>query len=69
MRIFLVDAAILYHDQNSNGTLDHNFFRIPNEPMGFSNEWKLTLFSGMPNFSKLKFEYSEHKQDYKIDIE
>lgn len=61
-------AAILYHDQNSNGTLDHNFFRIPDEPMGFSNEWKLTLFSGMPNFSKLKFEFSEDKQDCKIDI-
>lgn len=62
-------AAILYHDQNSNGTLDHNFFRIPDEPMGFSNQWKLNLFSGMPNFTKLKFKFSEQNKNCKIDIE
>ncbi|HTJ52682.1 MAG TPA: DUF2141 domain-containing protein [Cyclobacteriaceae bacterium] len=40
-------AAIVFHDENSNGELDHRF-GFPNEPMGFSNQWKLSLFSGMP---------------------
>ncbi|MBI3586206.1 MAG: DUF2141 domain-containing protein [Ignavibacteriales bacterium] len=62
-------AAIVFHDENSNGTLDHNFLGLPKEPMGFSNSWKLTIFSGMPSFSKLKFEFSEERPEYKIDIE
>jgi uncharacterized protein (DUF2141 family) len=49
-------AAILYHDENDNGILDHRL-GFPNEPMGFSNNWKLTLFSGMPNFEKLRFTF------------
>ena len=49
-------AAIVFQDENSNGILDHKL-GFPNEPMGFSNEWKLTLFSGMPNFEKLKFRF------------
>ena len=51
-------AVILFHDENSNSTLDHKF-GFPNEPMGFSNEWKLSLFSGMPTFNKLKFSFTE----------
>jgi uncharacterized protein (DUF2141 family) len=51
-------AAILYHDKNDNGTLDHRL-GFPNEPMAFSNNWKLTLFSGMPAFEKLKFTFKE----------
>lgn len=61
-------AAILFHDENLNGTLDHNFLGLPKEPIGFSNGWNLTIFSGMPNFSKLKFEFSEQKPDCKIDM-
>lgn len=51
-------AAILYHDENNNGILDHKFL-LPAEPMGFSNHWKLTLLSGMPDFQKLRFTFSE----------
>jgi uncharacterized protein (DUF2141 family) len=50
-------AAIVYHDENNNGTLDHKF-GFPAEPMGFSNDWNLSLFSGMPSFKKLRFEHS-----------
>ena len=60
-------AAILFHDENSNGILDHKF-GFPNEPMGFSNDWKLSLFSGMPTFQKLKFEFSESKSICAIKI-
>jgi len=51
-------AAILFHDENSNDIVDHRF-GFPNEPMGFSNNWRLSLFSGMPTFEKLKFEFRE----------
>lgn len=60
-------AAILFHDENSNGILDHSF-GMPAESMGFSNGWELSLFSGMPNFSKLKFEFSEQKRRCSINI-
>jgi uncharacterized protein (DUF2141 family) len=49
-------ALILFHDENDNSTLDHKL-GFPNEPMCFSNNWKLSLFSGMPNFEKLRFEF------------
>lgn len=50
-------AAILFHDENANGILDHKF-GFPNEPMGFSNDWDLSLFSSMPTFKKLKFQFN-----------
>lgn len=34
----------------------------------FQNEWELSLFSGMPSFTKLKFEFSEQKNDFVIKI-
>lgn len=61
-------AIILFHDENSNGILDHTIF-LPAEPIGFSNNWRLTLFSGMPNFEKLQFPFSELKNEYWITIQ
>ena len=60
-------AAIVFHDENVNGELDHKFF-YPAEPIGFSNGWELTLFSGMPSFEKLRFSFSEFKNEYTITI-
>jgi len=60
-------AVILFHDENANGTLDHKF-GFPNEPMGFSNEWSLSLFSGMPTFKKLKFSFSANGQKQVIKL-
>jgi uncharacterized protein (DUF2141 family) len=60
-------AAILFQDENANGTLDHKF-GLPNEPMGFSNQWRLSLFSGMPSFRKLKFTFEMSKDHYEIKI-
>ena len=51
-------AVIIVHDQNKNGIIDHKW-GMPAEPLGYTNGWKLSLFSGMPNFEKLKFSYSE----------
>ena len=50
-------AAIVVHDLNSNGRIDHRW-GLPAEPMGYTNNWKLGLFSGMPTFEKLKFIFS-----------
>ena len=60
-------SAIIVHDQNSNGHIDHSW-GIPAEPLGYTNHWKLTLLSGMPTFEKLKFSFSESENSCIIDI-
>ena len=60
-------AIIVVHDQNSNGTIDHSW-GFPSEPLGFTNNWKLGLFSGMPTFEKLKFIFSSTKSFYTINV-
>jgi uncharacterized protein (DUF2141 family) len=60
-------AAILLHDENSNGEIDHSF-GIPSEPLGYTRGWKLGLFSGMPTFEKLKFRFSESENSQTIPI-
>ena len=60
-------VAIIVHDQNSNGHIDHSW-GIPAEPLGYSNNWKLTLLSGMPTFEKLKFRFSESENFLAIDM-
>ena len=61
-------ACIFIHDKNANNHIDHRF-GIPNEPLGYTNYWKLSLFSGMPTFEKLKFTYSASKNNYPIDMD
>jgi uncharacterized protein (DUF2141 family) len=48
-------AVTVFHDENSNGILDHNLLRMPAEPLGFSNGFQLGIFSGLPSFEKLQF--------------
>jgi uncharacterized protein (DUF2141 family) len=60
-------AIIAYHDENSNGVLDHKL-GFPNEPMGFSNNWELGLFSGMPTFKKLRFDHASAETKIEIKI-
>ena len=60
-------AVSLFHDENNNGTLDHNFLHLPAEALGFSNGFKLSLFSGLPSFEKLQF--TMEQQAMEIDIE
>lgn len=45
-------AVSLFHDENNNSRLDTRF-RIPREPLGFSNNPRLT---GRPSFSRCSFE-------------
>jgi uncharacterized protein (DUF2141 family) len=41
-------AIILFHDENGNGRLDKNFWGVPTEPYGFSND--AGGFLGPPKF-------------------
>jgi len=61
-------AVSVFHDENGNGTLDHNIFRFPAEPLGFSNHFSLGLLSGMPSFEKLKFQFSADAVAIEISI-
>jgi uncharacterized protein (DUF2141 family) len=60
-------GLILFHDENANGTLDHKL-GFPNEPMAFSNNWKLSLFSGMPSFDKLRFDFTVKTSEITIKL-
>ncbi|MEW6195350.1 MAG: DUF2141 domain-containing protein [Bacteroidota bacterium] len=62
-------AIIVFHDENSNNDLDHNFFGFPKEPLGYSNGFKFSLFSGMPNFSKLRFSFGVDAKPLKITVD
>jgi uncharacterized protein (DUF2141 family) len=42
-------AAEAFHDENDNGALDRNFFGMPEEGMGFSNDAPMRF--GPPRFS------------------
>jgi uncharacterized protein (DUF2141 family) len=46
-------AAQAFHDENDNGTLDRNFFGLPKEAMGFSNNAPIHL--GPPRFAVAAF--------------
>jgi uncharacterized protein (DUF2141 family) len=48
----------VFHDENGNGTLYHNILHFPAEPLGFSNQFYLGIFSGLPSFEKLQFEFT-----------
>lgn len=61
-------AVSIYHDENDNGTLDHNMFHFPAEPLGFSNHFSVGSFSGMPSFEKMKFVFSKEKVVEEITV-
>lgn len=48
-------ALIAYHDENGNQQIDHNWLRVPSEPMAFSGGFEASLFSGKPTFDDLAF--------------
>ena len=46
-------AITVYHDENGNGELDSNLFRIPREPYGFSHDARGSF--GPPEYSEATF--------------
>ena len=61
-------AVSVFHDENDNGTLDHNFFRFPAEPLGFSNHFHFGLFSGLPSFEKMQFQFTADTHAVEITV-
>lgn len=62
-------ALILYHDENKNGEVDHNFIRLPSEPLGFSNGFAISLFSGKPTFAELRIRFDQNSAPFLIMVE
>jgi len=59
-------AISIYHDVNSNRELDSNVFRIPKEPVGFSNNAK--GFMGPPKFDEVTFDFDHDGQVIEIEL-
>jgi uncharacterized protein (DUF2141 family) len=53
-------AVAVMQDQNDNGVLDRNFFGIPSEPYGFSQQ--PSGKSGQPTFNQAAFELNANKE-------
>lgn len=62
-------ALVVFHDENDNGKIDHNFLGLPAEPLGFSNGFSPGLFTGMPSFEKLKFAFRADGEKQRIRVE
>lgn len=60
-------AVVVFHDENSNGIIDHGVIG-PSEPLGFSGEFRLLLFSGLPTFDKLQFEFKGPNQTIELQV-
>jgi uncharacterized protein (DUF2141 family) len=60
-------AVSCFHDENSNGKLDTNFFGIPTEGVGASNNAKGHF--GPPKFGDAKFQFEGGRLDLKITID
>ncbi|WP_163130373.1 DUF2141 domain-containing protein [Agarivorans sp. Alg241-V36] len=60
-------AINVYHDINANGVLDTNWFGIPKEPTGMSNNPKGSF--GPPSYQDAKIKLSGQEQVFRIKIE
>ncbi|HXB30509.1 MAG TPA: DUF2141 domain-containing protein [Puia sp.] len=59
-------AISVYHDENNNGKMDTNFFGIPKEGVGASNDARGHL--GPPHYKDAKFNFSGGIQSISIHI-
>jgi len=59
-------SIMIFQDVNGNGKLDKNFFNIPTEPYGFSNNVRPRFRA--PTFEESKFDFTQDGQPLSIDI-
>jgi uncharacterized protein (DUF2141 family) len=59
-------AVSLIHDENGDEKLETNFFGIPREGIGMSNDAKGTI--GPPSFDQAKFKFYRNKQTITINM-
>ena len=57
-------AISVYHDVNGDGELTTNFFGIPKEPYGFSNNPKTTI--GPAKYDQAVFDFEHDRQEIAI---
>ena len=57
----------IYHDENSNGTMDKNAMGIPKEAYGFSNNAR--GFFGKPDYEDVKFELNSPEKHIVIKLD
>ena len=60
-------AIALYHDENGNKKFDKNFFGIPTEGFGFSNNPK--VYFGVPDHSEAAFAVDSEPVELKINVQ
>lgn len=59
-------AIMVYHDEDRSGTLNTNFFGIPTEPVGASNNARRPF--GPPTFADASFEVATETQNVTINL-
>ena len=59
-------AVSVFHDLNGDGTLNTNFFGIPKEPYGFSNDARGRF--GPPDYEAVVFEFTDDRQQINITL-
>lgn len=59
-------AISIYHDENANENLDTNFFKLPTEPYGFSNDARGTF--GPPSFEDAKIIFKSNQREFSIRL-
>jgi uncharacterized protein (DUF2141 family) len=59
-------AVSVFHDENKNGKMDSNFFGIPKEGVGASNDAKGHF--GPPHYKDAKFNFNGGSQSITINL-
>jgi uncharacterized protein (DUF2141 family) len=59
-------AFVVYHDVNSNGTLDANLFGYPTEPMAFSRPFHLSIRA--PRFNEISLRVSKPRDTVEVRL-
>ena len=59
-------ALSIFHDLNENKELDSNFFKIPKEPYGFSNNYMPKF--GPPSFKGASFQLKTNQLEFQITL-
>ncbi|RQP22656.1 DUF2141 domain-containing protein [Piscinibacter terrae] len=59
-------AVTIVHDENGNGTMDHNFLGMPREGFGFSNNPKVRF--SLPSFEAASFHMTSGAKEISISL-
>ena len=62
-------AIVVFHDENGNGKVDHNFFKFPSEPLAYPSGYAFGLTSGRPTFDKLRIRFESDLQTFSVVVE